>query len=104
MSEALLTIAALALTLGFSYIRGLRTWYAGQAEEDKKLIMLGLLLASTLGVFGASCAGLMDFVTCDQAGAMELVLAFIGAVTINQGVYNITPQMADVKAAKAARG
>ena len=104
MVETLSTLAAALLSVLFSYVPGLRTWYAGLEDAEKKLLMLGLLAASALGAFGVSCAGLWPIVTCDQPGAMELIRGFIIAVAVNQSVHKISPITDDVAEAKAARG
>jgi hypothetical protein len=104
-AQMLAAAAGILLSLLFSYIPKLNTWYAAQSEEAKKLIMLGLLFVIAVGAFGLSCAGVLTdlfgiAITCDKAGAIGLIQAFVLAVIANQGVYAITPQTAAVKAAK----
>ncbi len=43
-SEMIVAIAGVVLSLLFSYIPGLRVWFAGLVAEKKQLIMLGLLV------------------------------------------------------------
>ena len=88
------TIASLSgviLSLAFSYIPGLRYKYALLPADYKRLIMLGALLAVALGIYGASCTGLSQQVTCDIAGAQSLLGFFISAAIANQAAYMITP-------------
>lgn len=95
MSET--TIASLSgviLSLLFSYIPGLKDKYAALTADYKRLIMLGALLAVTLGIYGASCAGLSAQVACDVDGAKSLLGFFISAAIANQAAYMITPAAA----------
>ena len=41
-SELIVSIAGVVLSLLFSYIPGLRTWFAALVTETKQLIMLGV--------------------------------------------------------------
>ena len=91
-SEKLLAIGGAALSLGFTYIPGLNSWYDGLSKEYKQLVMLGILLVVTLAVFGLSCAGILDAVTCDKGGAVSIAFAFIAALTANQATHRITPK------------
>jgi hypothetical protein len=97
-------LAALAgafLSLLFSYIPGLNTWYAGKGEEVKKLIMALLLLILAGSIFGLQCAGILEAgLTCDQQGAVQLAWIFLAAIMANQSVFKLTPQLAKVKKAK----
>lgn len=99
--------AGIILSLLFSYVPKLNTWYAGQSEEVKKLIMLGLLFVVAAGAFGLACAGVLTdlfgiAITCDKAGAIGLIQAFVIAAVANQTTYKLTPQVKSVKAAKVA--
>ena len=96
-AEKLAVLAGIILSLLFSYIPGLSDWFGKLEGIQKRLVMLALLLVVAAGAFGLSCAQVITEVTCDQAGAMGLVQAFIAAVIANQATYLISPQ----KAAKA---
>ena len=92
------TLAALAaslLSLLFSYIPGFKTWYSPLDPYAKRLIMLALVVAVSLGAFSFACAGLADVfsvkVTCDSFVAWGLVRAVIAAISANQATYLITP-------------
>ena len=91
-SEQLAAVAGLVLSLAFSYVPGLSDWYGALEATRKRLVMAGLLLVVTVGVFGFSCGGLANIVTCDKAGAWALVNAFIAALVANQATYQITPR------------
>ena len=99
--EMLTAVAGVLLSLGFNYIPKLNENFAALEKEVKRLIMAGLLLLVTLGVFGGQYFGLWDagFVM-DKAGIMQLVWSFVFAVIANQSVFSITPQTAAVKYSK----
>jgi len=100
-SVALSSIAGVLLSLLFSYVPGLNTWYAKLASEYKRLLMLGLLLVVALGVYGVSCLGwFATGVTCDKAGALALLQAFAMAAIANQTAYSLSPQTAATKEAR----
>lgn len=90
--ELLASVGGVVLSLAFSYIPGLDTWYAALDGKAKRLVMLGVLFATALAVFGLSCAKLWVSVTCDQAGAIELVKAFIMAMVANQATFLMSPR------------
>jgi hypothetical protein len=98
----LAAIAGMVLSLFFSYIPGLNTWFAKQVEEIKKSIMLVLLLIVAVVVFVLQCFSILDAgLTCDRLGAIQLAWIFLSAVMANQSTFKITPQLKAVKAAKA---
>jgi hypothetical protein len=94
-AEFLTSLVAVVLSLAFSYAPGLAGWFGSLVGDRKRLIMLFLLAVVSLAVFGLSCAGLGgDFkiaVTCDKAGAIELLKIFIAAMIANQATYAVTP-------------
>jgi exosortase/archaeosortase len=98
MTPQILTLVASAiLSILFSYVPGLAGWYNGLANAThKRLIMLGLLLITTAASFALACSGLGESLkisaTCDQAGAVELITAFVLAIAANQSTYLITPK------------
>lgn len=100
-AEGLALISGTILSLLFSYVPGLNTKFASFDREKKRLIMLGLLAVCALAIYGLACGGFaVDLgiaVTCDRAGAMALIQAFILAVIANQGTYSISPDAPAVK-------
>jgi hypothetical protein len=42
--------------------------FAALEGVHKRLVMLGLMVATAAGAYGLSCAGLVDATTCDQEG------------------------------------
>lgn len=103
-SEIIVGAAGVILSLLFSYIPGLRVWFAKLVSETKQLIMLGLLILVTGAIFALGCFGVAEFgVACDKNGAIELVWMLIAGVIANQSTYLISPQTNDVVIAKALR-
>jgi hypothetical protein len=98
-------VAGALLSLAFSYVPGLNSKFAALEPEKKRLVMLGLLALVSLVVFGLGCAGFAAdlglSVTCDRAGAVGLLKAFLGAVVANQAMYSLSPRTLAVKLAKA---
>lgn len=102
-SAVLASITAIVLSLLFSYIPGLRTWYAGKSDEFKKLFMLGLLAVVSGSIFALGCFNLLAVdLTCDKDGAIKLVTMFVLALTANQATFMITPTATDVRDLKTA--
>lgn len=95
-AEYLTAIVAMILSLGFSYIPGLSTWFGGLSGDIKRLIMLGVMVVTAGVIFGLNCAGLgVDLgvvISCDQAGAIALVKLLGVAIIANQSAYAITPR------------
>ena len=93
-------IAGVAISLLFSYIPKLNVLYAELAPEVKRLIMLGVLLATSLALYGLNCWGVIATgITCDKNGIVQLIMIFISTLIANQSTLKITPQVAAVKVA-----
>jgi hypothetical protein len=92
--ENLTAIAGILLSLVFSYVPGLKDWYAQLTTEIKRVVMLVLLVVVTGGVLAIACAGyapdLSIAVACDRAGIVLLIKAFVAALIANQAAYLIT--------------
>ena len=86
-------IAGVVLSLVFSYVPTVRGWYEGLESQGKSLIMLGLLVVVSGSIFGLSCANVLNYLTCDQAGALQLGQIFLNALVANQGVYLVTRKL-----------
>jgi len=89
-ADQLASVAGIILSLCFSYIPGVRQWHDKQTPEIKRLIMAACLFVVAAGAFGLSCGGIVNYVTCDKAGAVGLVSAFISALIANQAAFLIT--------------
>jgi hypothetical protein len=94
--ELLASIAAVLLSLFASYFPGFAAWFDGISPNAKRLLMLALLALTSLGSYGIACADLAAAfqipATCDPAGAVDLIKAFIAAIVANQTAYLITPE------------
>lgn len=95
-AESLSLISAAVLSLLFSYVPGLNSWFGGLDGLYKRLIMLVLLVAVAGVSYGTACAGWGgDFgvaLSCDKAGAVGLVKALVLAIMANQSTYAISPK------------
>lgn len=100
-TDWLVYIASALLSLAFSFIPKLNTWYAAHTDAFKKWVMLGLIFLVLAVVFALSCANVLQSnLTCTVQGALDALVTYIFAIAINQGIFKITPQLAVVKAAK----
>ena len=94
--QTLSTIAAIALSLAFSYIPGLSGWYERLDGIAKRLLMLIIVVCVAVGAFGLACAGwgadLGLELSCDQPGAIALLQSLVLALVANQSTYLITPK------------
>lgn len=98
--ELISSIAGIILSLLFSYVPGLNAKFAALEPIYKRLAMLVLLFLTAAGIFGLSCAKLIDAVTCDQEGIWGLIGLFIMAAIANQTTYMLSPEAPAVRAAK----
>jgi hypothetical protein len=97
---------AVILSLAFSYIPKLNTWFAALEPEIKRLIMLGLLALIAGVSYGLACWGVLADLTgieltCDKTGLFELLRVFVMAIIANQGIYSLSPQTEAVREVKA---
>ncbi len=96
-AESLSLVAGTILSLAFSYIPGVRSWFLEIDPAIKRLIMLALLAVTSAGVYGLSCLGWgIEWgitLNCDQTGLLGIVRQFIIAVIANQSIYTISPQI-----------
>ena len=103
-SEMIVAIAGVVLSLLFSYIPGLRVWFGGLIAEKKQLIMLGLLVIVSGGIFALGCFDILETgISCDKPGVISLVFMLISGVVANQATYLISPAANDVVIAKQLR-
>lgn len=103
-SQVIVAISGAILSLLFSYIPGLRVWYASLISEKKQLIMLGLLVLVTGGIFALGCFDILKTgIECSKQGVVDLVLMLIAGVVANQATYLISPATNDAVVAKQLR-
>jgi hypothetical protein len=90
--EQISMIMGVLISLGFSYIPGLKDWFNKLNGNEKRVIMLVLLLVIPLAGFGLSCFGRGEYYTCNQDGLWLVLESFILAAIANQGAYQLTPK------------
>jgi hypothetical protein len=95
-ANTLSLIAGTLLSLGFSYIPGLRELFDNVEPTEKRLVMLGLLLVTAVAVQIMACLGWGELwglgLTCDRAGIAGLIEQLVIAIIANQSVYAISPR------------
>ena len=105
-ANTLSLIAGAALSLAFSYIPGLREDFELLDPTEKRLVMLGLLLVTTVAVQIMACLGwgaLWGFnLTCDRTGIAGLIEQLVIAIIANQSVYAISPRRTQFSLADGA--
>jgi hypothetical protein len=94
--ELLIAIAGVIVALVFEYFPVLARKYNGLQDDIQRLIMLGVLVVVSGGVYGLACSGYGAYfglsLVCGEAGILELVRAFIIALITNQSVHRILPK------------
>jgi hypothetical protein len=91
-AETLSGAVGIALSLGFSYIPGLKDWYGKLNSTEKRGVMAVLLIVTAGAIFGLSCGGVIDAVQCTEAGAFGLLGVLLSALVANQAAYLLTPK------------
>lgn len=81
--------AGAVLSLVFSYVPGVKDWYEPLNPTKKRLVMLGLLLLTAVGVLAYQCRG--DG-ACYTATLETVISAFVSAVIANQAAFALTPK------------
>ncbi len=103
--ELLAAVLSALLSLVTTYVPGFRTWFARKAE-DVKMSLMGLatiVIAVVVYVLACTPSLQFTFVACPTGGIWGLLAMIIVALAANQGVDRISPEPADVQAAKAAQ-
>jgi hypothetical protein len=99
LSTIILGIAGVVLSLIFSYIPAVKTWYDAQA--NKGALMLGFNVIIAAVYFGLSCtpyaAQLNIGVSCDQPGLLILLQALSVIATANQVAYKFSNNSPAIK-------
>jgi hypothetical protein len=100
--EALVAIAGFVISLLFTYIPKLNTWYAGMSEDYKKLFMLVVLLITTTVTFVLGCSQLIaiENFTCGRQDLLNWIWMFVLSLGVNQGTHLAFPKPRVVKLAK----
>ena len=93
-SDTISVAAGVLISLGASFIPGLKDRFQALEPTQQRLVMLLLMCIVGVGVFAVSCAGLVSVVSCTRDGAVLIVRAFVLAAVANQTTYSIVPQPA----------
>lgn len=101
--EVITGAAGILLSLIFTYVPKLRTWYAALDTGIKSGIMIGALALVSGFIALSSCMEWWVWIKCDQGGVMKLIETFILALVANQATYVISPEPQDVEIAKISR-
>lgn len=85
-------VSGILLSLALAYVKGLRTWYAGLAEENKGLIAVGLSALSAAIIWALSCVPiqgepLLPLIGCTDGTVRELLYAVGFSILGNVGTY-----------------
>jgi hypothetical protein len=91
-SKTLAALCGMIVSLACTYIPGLRQKFARLDPDWKRLIMVCALAVTAIGVYVAGCYfGVQTGVTCDRAGVLGLVNAFLSAFAVNQATFLASP-------------
>lgn len=104
--ELISAVAGMVLSLIFSYAPRLNTKFAALEAGVKRLIMAGLLILVTAGLFGLGCSALIVIpgFSCTQGTAVQYTWMLIYALAANQTTYSISPETSAVRRVKLSRG
>lgn len=102
--ELVAAVLAGFLSLAFTYIPGLNSWFASLAEDMKKALMGALTILTAFVIYILACTPSLGFpyVSCPTGGIWELLGIILVALGVNQGVDRISPEPKRVKVAKVA--
>lgn len=97
--DTLSALAGALLSVIFTYAPKLKDKYAAKQPNEKSLIMLALIAAVSLLLFGAGCLGWLDKVglpaiACTQAAGWALLRSFLAVLIGNQTAFLISPKPA----------
>jgi hypothetical protein len=89
--ELILAGLGILLSIGFTYIPFIATWYYGIDSKFRGLVMLGFSVVVVGVIFGLSCTGMFNWVACSKAGIEDLGKGLLILLGTNQITYNMTP-------------
>jgi hypothetical protein len=95
---ALSAILGTVLSLIFTFVPGLRTWFEGLTSEQKAQFMAVGIVLIAVGVVALSCTGFISALVCTQATIMSFatgtVVNAILALVANQSVHSLAKNFA----------
>ncbi|MBU6361497.1 MAG: hypothetical protein KGS46_15905 [Chloroflexi bacterium] len=94
-SETLSTTAGMILSLVFSYAPVVRDKFETLNPNQKRAVMGICIIGVGIASFALGCAGLTNYVTCDQPGMVGVIRSVIDALVANQAMFLLTPKRND---------
>ena len=94
-SETLSTTAGMVLSLVFSYATMVRDKFETLNPFQKRAVMGICIIGVGIASFALGCAGLTNYVTCDQPGMVGVIRSVIDALVANQAMFLLTPKKND---------
>lgn len=86
-ADLLVAIAGAVLSFFFAYFPWIKDWFEALDPRWKPLVNAGVLLAVALALVGLSCAGVVNYFTCDWGGVLKAVELWIAALIGNRLAY-----------------
>ena len=86
----ILALAAGAFALAFDYLPKLRDWFDSLDPTQKRLLNLGLVLATAVVLFVGDCFSIFDTnLVCDAKGGFDALYMVFVALAVNHGVHEV---------------
>ncbi len=87
-------VAAIVLSLLFTYVPGLRVWYGALTSQVKSLIMLGLMIASAVVITVLAQYNIIP--VAHPITWTDCIVVVITWLVANQATFTLAPVPADV--------
>lgn len=98
-SNELSLLLGTALSLVFTFVPSLRDWYEKLDARTRAQVMAIGIIVISIGLVGASCAGLDGSVSCTKDGVLgfvkNAVVTALLALASNQTAHLLTKRMVD---------
>jgi multisubunit Na+/H+ antiporter MnhG subunit len=98
-SNELSLLLGTALSLVFTFVPSLNRWYEQLDAKTKAQVMAVGIIVISIGVVGASCAGLDASISCTKDSVMSFakngVVSALLALASNQTAHSITKRMSE---------
>lgn len=89
-------IAGTVLSLVLAYAPGVAAEFNKLLPEYQQAVNIVLMVLVSAMIFGLTCASLLFlYITCDTAGALELLKLIITGLVVGQGVYKTNDYIAE---------
>jgi hypothetical protein len=93
------------VSLCASYLPKFRTWWAALEADVKQAVSFVAMVVVGVGLYVLACTPSLGFpyVACPVGGLWSLAAIVISALTANQVIDRVSPDLNDVKAVKAVK-